>query len=257
MTDWWKDFFDDDYARYGLGATDPQVIEQIVGFLISTLYLAPGSNQTVFDQCCGVGRLSLPLAARGFRVVGVDQVKSYVEQASREAASRELDCAFHCADAGEFVSPKPCDAAFNWFTSFGYSADDTQNIRMMQRVFDSLKPGGRFVLDYLNFPRMFANMQPGIISRPKLDGTPLEGLIVLQESKPDFLRGMMESDWTVIYPDGRRTVRHLATRMYLPGDLVRMLKQAGFVEPKLYGWIDGEPSAHTSKRCIVSARKPG
>src|SRR5881394_1515468 len=124
MSNWWQAFFDDDYAAYGLASTKPDVIAKMCDFIVSTLQLSPG--MTVFDQCCGIGRLSVPLAERGIRIIGVDQSAAYIDRARREAQARRLPGEFHVGDAFEFVCAKPCDAAINWFTSFGYCEDDSQ-----------------------------------------------------------------------------------------------------------------------------------
>jgi SAM-dependent methyltransferase len=198
--------------------------------------------------------LSLPLAERGIRVVGVDLISDYVEQATNEAARRGLECRFHRGDAFEFAAPEPCHAAFNWFTSFGYLEDDDLNSRMLQRVFESLKPGGRFLLDYLNMPRIFTEFHPSYLQwqNPEDRG----GLVVLTENKMDFARGMMDSLWTFVHGDGRREPRPVVTRMYLPHELVRMLRRCGFEGIELFGSVAGEPFGLRSARCIVLARKP-
>lgn len=248
---WWHTFFDNTYAEYGLANDDEETIRKIVDFLVDALKLAEGT--TMLDQCCGIGRLALPLAARGVRVIGVDRVAGYIKHASEQAQQRRLPAEFHCDDAFAFVAPRPCDAAINWFTSFGYVQDDSINIQMIQRAFESLRPGGRFALDYLNMPRVFAEFRPQIIDRPKSPA--LEGLIVLNENRPDFARGMLDSDWTFIHPDGRRETRQCSTRMYMPHEIIAMLHRCGFADVKLYGSIEGEPLDLTSRRCIAVARK--
>ncbi|MCI0363664.1 MAG: class I SAM-dependent methyltransferase [Phycisphaerales bacterium] len=249
---WWHEFFDDDYAAFGLANDSPELVERIADFIVKALALSPG--QAVFDQCCGIGRLSLPLAARGMHVLGVDRALSYIHRARNRAAQANLQCEFHVADAFEFSAPQPCDAAINWFTSFGYTPDDDRNIQMLHRAVESIKPGGRFIMDYLNIPRMMADFRPSIINRPT--GNDLDGLIVLNEQKADYKTGLMHSDWTFLYPDGRRIVRQVATRMYMPHELGRLLETAGFVDIQLFGSTDGEPFDRTSRRCITMARKP-
>jgi SAM-dependent methyltransferase len=249
---WWQPFFDDDYASWGLSDTPTEIIRQTVEFLVTTLELEPGA--VVFDQCCGIGRLSLPLGERGVSVIGIEQSETYVKTAQREAEQRALPCRFFHGDAFEFVAPEPCDAAFNWFTSFGYSADDATNVRMLDRAFESLKPGGRFALDFMNLPQVFGQFKARHFERSKAAGS--EGLLILYETEPDFLSGMMNSDWTLIRPDGRRETRRVSTRLLLPSDLVRMFHEAGFEDVRLYGWIDGEPLTRLSRRCIVVGRKP-
>ncbi len=250
---WWTSFFDDDYASYGLASTPPELLEQTVRFLLSTLELQPGA--LTLDQCSGIGRLGMPMAERGVRIIGVEQAATYVAASQSEVDRRQLPCRFIQGDAFEFVSPEPCDAAFNWFTSFGYSPDDAINIRMLQRVFESLKPGGRFVLDYMNLPRVFADFKESQIDRPA--ATALHGLIVMMENKPDFSKGMMHSTWTFLHPDGRRVERPIRTRLLMPTDFVRMFGAVGFEDVRLHGWIDGEPLTRLSRRCIVFGRKPG
>jgi SAM-dependent methyltransferase len=50
------------------------------------------------------------------------------------------------------------DAVLNLFTSFGYFRYDFENMRVVQSAADSLKPGGVFVLDYLNIQPAMKNL---------------------------------------------------------------------------------------------------
>ena len=74
------------YAEYGLTvSTTEQARERAVDSLASALGLAEGA--TIFDQCCGIGRIAVPLARRGYRVIGVDQMPDYVRRAARPYGS--------------------------------------------------------------------------------------------------------------------------------------------------------------------------
>ena len=73
------------------------------------------------------------------------------------------------ADAFEFVPDHPCAAAFNWGSSFGYADADRQNIKMLERAFESLKPGGRFILDYQNIPGVLRDFRQCIVRRHATD----------------------------------------------------------------------------------------
>jgi hypothetical protein len=79
---------------------------------------------------------------------------------------------------------------------------------------------------------------------------------VLQEPRLDFLRGVIHSDWTFLNQDGRRVVRHIAPRMYMPHEIVGMLTRCGFCGIDLMGSADGEPFDRLSKRLIIQSRKP-
>ena len=75
--------------------------------------------------------------------VRVDANEGYVRRARAEAAAEGVPCAFHAGDAFAFVPPEPCDGAFNWYTSFGYTEDDRRNARMLRRAFEALNAVNR------------------------------------------------------------------------------------------------------------------
>lgn len=251
---WWNDFFDMTYAEFGLTvatADEERARDAAVDFIAAAL--GAGEGATILDQCCGIGRLSIPVARRGYRVIGVDQVSDYVQVATRAADAAGVSAAFFHGDARDFVSPEPCDAAYNWFTSFGYDRDDAQNARMLRCVFESLKPGGWFALDYVNVPRVMRDFRPSKCSRRPWRGG---DLLVVEEAEIDFAAGTFETDWTYVFPDGTRRSRRVRTRTYMPSELVGLMTAAGFVDVALRGSVDGEPFSRESRRCIVLARRP-
>lgn len=249
-SDWWQAFFDDVYADLVLARTHDSTVPATVDFLMDRLQLKPGS--VVFDQCCGVGGLSLPLARRGLKVIGVDQCPSYIQRASAAARAEGLDGDFHVGDAFAFVAGVPCDAAINWYTSFGYVEDDQRNVLMFRRVFESLRAGGKFAVDTINLAWVLRHFQPCL---PQRYSTPAGEVLVLREASFDWLRGMGLQNWTFLAPDGQRTQHQAETRMYLPHTLAEMLRSCGFVEVTLFGSIQGEPLGMDSPRCICIARK--
>lgn len=240
---WWEGFFDPTYAQLGLEARDEAARERVVDTIVALLGLAPGAR--IFDQCCGTGRLSVPLARRGYRITGVDLGAGYADTARTRVAG---DSDFHTADAFTFVAPTPCDGAINWFTSFGYAADDRQNLEMLRRAYDSLVPGGKLALDFTNFARVLGDLRPAIIDRQG------DSLLV-QETSFDWPRGMVLLRWTYAHGDGRREERHTENRMYMPHDLVRLFREAGFVDVALFG-PGPTPFERTSARVIAVGRRP-
>jgi SAM-dependent methyltransferase len=249
--DWWQTLYDDTVAALLLVRRDPAETTATVRFLIERLGLRQGA--TAFDQCCGIGSLALPLAECGVRVFGVDQSKEYVRRATDESDRRRLPCRFTAADALAFTAPEPCDAAFNWNTSFGNHPDDAGNRDMLRRAFESLKPGGRFALDYQHVPRVLRHFQHCLTHRLP---TPTGDLIVLRESTVDLSAGALRQRWTFLMTDGRREERHSLVRLYLPHELAGLLAAAGFADVEFAGGVRGEPLTLDSPRCIALARRP-
>jgi SAM-dependent methyltransferase len=249
---WWKDLYDERLAELVLARPDEEVAAE-VSFLTNALDLGPGDR--VFDQCCGIGSLSIPLARSAMAVVGIDQCGAYIRRARRdaEAVGVGVACDFREADACAFVADPPCDAAFNWWTSFGYAEDDRRNALMLQRAFDSLRPGGWFVLDFQNIARVLRDFRPCMVRRGV---TPEGEVLLLRESTLDLPQGVLRQVWTFVLPDGQRVVRSSALRLYLPHALADLLRGCGFVDVEFFGTLDAGPLTQDSPRCIARARRP-
>jgi SAM-dependent methyltransferase len=254
MTDdpWWEPLYDDLLAEVLLvrDAEDPET-EATLRLLVERLDLAPGAR--VLDQCSGIGSLAIPLAARGFRVVAVEQCASYVERARVEAARRGVEVELHAADAFTFVPEEKVHGAFNWWTSFGYADDDADNVRMLARAFDALVPGGAFLLDVMNLPGVLRGLRRDDVVRR---ATSLGDVTLLRETTLDLPRGVMRKRWTYFLPDGRRVEHASRVRLHLPHQIVDMLRSVGFTDVELYGSPRGEPLGLDSPRCIARARRP-
>jgi SAM-dependent methyltransferase len=254
---WWTDLYDDALADVLLEHDD---VDATIRFLVDTLAIRPGDR--VFDQCCGIGRLAVPLAAWGAEVIGVEQAPRYVERArARGSSPRRVageappkdsavrsTATFVVGDAFDYVPP-PCAAAFNWWTSFGYVEDDAGNTRMLRRAFDALVPGGRFALDFLNVPGILARFRSHEITRR-------DDVVMLRESRLDLARGVIHKTWTFVFPDGRRVARPSSVRLYTPDRLAQLFADAGFADLRVLGGVDGQPIALDSPRCIVVGTKP-
>lgn len=249
---WWKDFYGDVFADVMLEheKNDP-TFQQTADFLVQELHLS--ASDTVFDQCCGVGAISFGLAQRGLTCIGVDQAETYITRANATAQARQLPCTFEAADAFTYKPGKLCDAAVNWYTSFGYTQSDAHNQKMLQRVMESLKPGGYFALDYTNVAHVLAENKPCKIVR---QNTPYGEVKLVREYGMDLTRGMFQQTWTFILPNGTTQVFHGGVKIYMPHRIRELLEDTGFQNIRMLGDLEGTPLAPHHSRCIFLCRKP-
>lgn len=249
--DWWQSLYDDIVAELFLLRQDPEQVSHTARFLMHALELGPGS--AVFDQCCGTGTISLPMTEAGVRVIGVDQCENYVGRANAVASRESLPAEYHAADGFTFATPVPCDAGFNWNTGFGNDPYDDRNRAMLRRAFDSLRPGGRFALDYQHVARLLRDFQHALTYRlPRPDGE----VLLVRESEPDLPAGLLRQVWTFVLPDGTRRTRRSVIRLYLPFELATILRTVGFADVTFAGGTDGQPFTLDCPRCIAIARRP-
>ena len=245
---WMTSLYDDVFADVML---DRQPGADEVQFLLDTLRLGAGNQ--VLDQGCGVGSMAIALAARGIHVTGIDIIPAYVARA--RAGATGLPASFHEADACGYVTSTPIDAAYSWWTSWGHAGTDDANLAMLERVYESLRPGGVFMLDTMNVASILRLYQPVLIRHREV---PSRGgqVTIRRDCGIDFMRGEISTLWRFQLPDGSTTATNTTMRMYMPHDIVAMLRAAGFADIQLFGGIAGEPLEMDSHRVVVVAIKP-
>jgi SAM-dependent methyltransferase len=245
---WCEDFFDDLFAEHCLATRTPDELQAITTFLQRELKL--GTGDAVFDQCCGIGTLSLALAKRGLRTFGVDLIPSYIDTAKNAAVKMQAACTFAAADAAFYCPPVPCDAAINWWTSFGYFEDDAENLKMLKAARRSLKPGASFALDYMNTPERLALMGGRPVTSWRAEKP---GCVVSCDTRIDGR--MLVKDWKYEGADSRKVEkRGGGVKLYTQQELESLLEQAGFTAVRFYGSVKGEALAVNSPRCIAIAQ---
>lgn len=253
---WWDSTYgDSDFGRrYAEARHQDESLGPTADFLVSAMNLKPGDR--VLDQCCGSGPVSLALARKGIGVIGIDQAAHCIEQAKEAARQDRLgNTFFQAADAFAFKTEEPCDAAINWSSSCGYMRDDAKNIEMFNRAYDSLKPGGRFAVQYMHISNGDKDFS---FHEPPLE---IDGQSVTRENfiTYDAASGMMVSQWVYTYPDGHKEeLPPSEMRLYKPEDIQRLLEKAGFEDVKLQGGFHGEPltGGGPCPTVIALARKP-
>lgn len=115
-------------------------------------FLQPQPQSKVLDLACGKGRHAIFLASQGLNVIGVDLAEANIAQAIN---FRHQNLQFFVQDMRQVFRVNYFDFIFNFFTSFGYFEREYDNIKTLKSVYQSLKPGGTFVIDFLNVKPLF------------------------------------------------------------------------------------------------------
>ncbi len=103
--------------------------------------LPPGGR--ILDLCCGAGHLSRALAARGYKVTGIDASAEMLRYARANAPRAE----FLAADARSFRLPAEYDAVVSTFDSLNHVLTLDQLCAVFANVYAALVEGGRFLFD--------------------------------------------------------------------------------------------------------------
>lgn len=213
--------------------------------LIKTLDLTPEAR--ILDLCCGPGRHSLDLARRGYKVTGVDRTTHYLDMARDKAVWEGLKVEWVQEDMRRFVRPAAFDVALNMFTTFGYFEKTEDERQVARNVFESLKPGGRWVIELMGKEALARIYQPR-------DWIEKDDYIMLEERilAPDWSH--MNMRW-ILLRDDHKYEYNLKVRMYSAVELGDLLRSVGFAKVEVFGDLDGSPYDTKARRMITVASK--
>lgn len=238
--EFWRELFPVMFPDDRFEAASAQ-IDQVLG-------LAGVHSGAVLDLCCGPGRHSVELARRGFHVTGVDRTAYLLDQ----ARSRDTDQAVEWVqqDMREFRRPGAFDVACNLFTSFGYFDAEADNLKVLRNVYESLKPGGVFVMELLGKERLARVWQSSICS--DYPG----GITLVQRPKVAANWSRVENEWILIKEGRARTFR-FGHWIYSGRELQERLTGSGFATVELFGDLGGSPYGVDALRLVAVAKKSG
>jgi len=143
--EWFRDWFSSPFYHRLYFERDEKEAEEFIHKLVHFLQASPGHRMV--DIACGRGRHSCILAKMGFDVTGFDLSFESIDYA-KQFETDNLN--FYQHDVRYPFWVNYFDYAFNFFTSFGYFATRREHDDAMRTIATSLKPGGMFIIDYLN-----------------------------------------------------------------------------------------------------------
>jgi SAM-dependent methyltransferase len=121
-----------------------------------THYLNLPEKAKVLDLACGKGRHSIYLNQLGFDVLGADLSENSIDEATKNTNN---NLRFQVHDMREPFEEK-FDAIFNLFTSFGYFDKDSDNLKTLIAIKESLTEYGFAVIDFMNVEQVIPNLVP-------------------------------------------------------------------------------------------------
>ena len=207
--------------------------------------LKPGAS--VLDLCCGIGRCSLELARRGFKVTGVDRTAGYLAKARKQAEQQSLDVEFIQDDMRKFVRPESFDCVISMFTSWTFFEDPNEDKQVIMNAYSSLKPEGKLVIQ-THGKETLAH----IFHERSWDER--GGVIWLYEREVRNNWNWMHNRW-IMFKGNERIEGEITHRLYAGTEIVNLLKECGFSKVELFGDLDGSPYNQRAKQMITVGHK--
>jgi SAM-dependent methyltransferase len=200
------------------------------------------SGGPVVELGVGTGRIAVPIAADGLRVIGIDSSRAMLDVCARRAALAGVDFDLRLGDLREPPVRERVPLVICPFRSLLHMHTDEDRRAVLWAVRRLLRPGGRFVFDVFTpgtddiaqTHDRWLEREPGIFELAQWDETARTLTL------------------TVRGPDGETTM----ALAWLSADEWRaLLEQSGFEVEACYGWFDRAPFKGQDDSVWIARRK--
>ncbi|MBA3318935.1 MAG: methyltransferase domain-containing protein [Gemmatimonadales bacterium] len=234
MPEWFEEWFGEEYLQL-YPHRDEAEADRAVRLVTRATGLQPGWR--VLDVGCGAGRHARAFRSAGARCYGVDLSLTLLR-----IAGGVTDAPLVRADMRRLpIRPGSMDLTVSLFTSFGYFERDEEHAGALAEMAATLRPGGWFVIDFLNAAEVRARL------------VPRETVAVLG-GEVDVRRSVSPDGHyvckTIVTPGGRRFVERV--RLFESEEIADLLGEAGVEVRHRFGDYDAGPLRAGSPRTIMA-----
>lgn len=205
-------------------------------------------GSTVLDAGCGLGRISVELAALGMKVTGVDIIQSELDAAAESANDEGVELELVNADLRTYKSDKQFDCAINLFTSFGYCETKEEDFVILTNICNALRKGGTFIMES-------TSREIAILYWTEGEEFERAGMTCQTHFEVVGAWEGLRSKWDLIKKDGTKMEHEFVQRLYSAPELCEIMKKAGFSEANAYGDFDKSPYDQNARTMVIIAKK--
>ena len=219
----------------------------------------------ILELGCGTGRVLLPLAEGGHRVVGVDLSKQMLDRCRTKLGAKPLAVRDRVqliqGDMTDFDLGERFRLIIIPFRPFQHLLQVNQQIACLNCAKRHLADGGQFILDVFHTdPRRMHDPAYQQESTPHPEVVLADGRKVnLTERTVQFHRAEQINDvemfYNISHPDGRkeRLIFAFRLRYFFRYEVEHLLGRCGFVLKELFGSYDGRPLEDGSPEMVFVA----
>ncbi|MBT2288760.1 class I SAM-dependent methyltransferase [Paenibacillus albidus] len=222
-----------------------------------------GKPVTVAELGCGTGSITIPLAAAGYHMTGIDLSSDMLSVAQRKMEEqpqgrrfmREGSVRWIRQNMTEWELPEPVDSVISFCDCLNYLLEEKDIQAAFARTYAGLKPGGVFLFDvhHPNTLIRYEEEQPFILDEPSVS--------YIWTCQMDVPRREIEHHLSIFARDEgqgglyRRFEETHIQRAYEPEWLAEELRKAGFSEVLIYADFEWMEAGEDAERLFYVAVK--
>jgi ubiquinone/menaquinone biosynthesis C-methylase UbiE len=208
--------------------------------------------QNILDTACGTGNITIPMALKGYNLLGVDISEEMLTIAESKARSKKLNIKFVKQNMTELVLNKSFDTVLCMCDGVNYIVEEEALFKYFKTIHNVINAEGVFIFD--------------ISSRYKLSN--ILGDNTLFQEKDDFCyiwensyykeKELLEMRLNFFIPKQdmyKRVEEYHIQRAYSEEFLIKLLAEAGFKNIRSFDDMKLKKPNSKSERIFFSAQK--
>ncbi|WP_185766352.1 class I SAM-dependent methyltransferase [Niallia circulans] len=215
----------------------------------------------IIDIACGTGRVTIPLAKKGYNLVGVDIHKGMLTQAKKKAANLHLQIRWIEQDCTQLDLCIKSNLVYSVGNSFQHFLTNESQDGLLTSINKSLEVEGLFIFN-TRFPSVEELLQPSTEEYWKsyTDNETLNIVDLFTISEYDSLKQIQHYTTIRKYKDNAGDIikekrTNISLRYVFPQEMERLLFAFGFEILHLYSEWNETPITNDSYEMIYVCRK--
>jgi len=210
--------------------------------------------KSILDLACGTGNITVPLARKGYEMIGLDLSSQMLSCAFDKSLKENLEVLWICADMRDFELYGTVDAAVCSLDGINHLLTPEDVLSCFERVRLFLNPGGIFIFDINTIDKLQC-----VLGNNAFVYDTGNVFCVWQNafSEKDMLSRFALSVFEKQGGLFRRFDEEHYEKGYGTDEIESLLRQAGFSGISTYGEFSLKPPKQKAERVFFAAKKSG
>lgn len=225
--------------------------EEWCAFLCKILAQHGITDGPVLDLGCGTGKMTRLMSEQGYDMTGIDNAAEMLQIAAMEPG--EVPILYLLQDMQDLELDGCVRAVYSVCDCVNYVLDEEELQQAFSRVHEYLEEDGVFIFDVNTSYKYTKLLAENTFAESRDEGSFIWDNYYNEEER------INEYDLTLFIPEGdelyRRYTETHYQRNYETETLLKLLKNAGFIDICVYDDYTNAPLCETSERAVFVAKK--
>lgn len=207
----------------------------------------------VLELGCGTGRLTLPIAEKEYKVVGIDTSRILLNYGRKKRNKKNLDVKFIQADMRNFYLNQKFNLILIPFNTIHHILSLDNIEKVLDNVKNHLSEEGRFIVELFNpnfdILNRDSNKKHNVVTYK--DPYTEKEIDIYEKTRYDTAKQLLHLTWFYETEADVIKKREWKVRVWFPKEVDTLLSNNGFQIEQKYGDFDESPFTNNSGQQII------